>query len=77
MFSAPTYWSAFYRFEFVKAAGTSIVPINLPSGQQLDGKMLKHITGAGPVYLRALKDIAVDTEQVMLQYNLLIISGLN
>ena len=53
------------RFEFVKAAGTCIVPINLPCGQQLDGKMLKHIMGTGPVYLRALEELAIDTEQVM------------
>ena len=49
----------------MKAAGTSIAAINLPRGQQLDGKMLKHIMGTGPVYLRALVELAIDIEQVM------------
>jgi hypothetical protein len=55
-----------YRFEFVKAAGTCIVPINPPWGQELDGKMLKHIAGAGPVYLRAMEEI--DTDQVYIVF---------
>ena len=57
-----------FRFEYVKASGTCIIPINLPNGQELDGKLLKHITGTGPVYLRALEEIAIDKKEVMFAY---------
>ena len=59
-----------FRFEYVKASGTCIVPINLPNGQELDGKLLKHITGTGPVYLRALEEIAIDKKKVMVAHPL-------
>lgn len=48
----------------MKAAGACIVPINLLGGQELDGKMLKHICGSGPVYLRALSEIRIDKTEV-------------
>ena len=57
------------RFEFVKSAGTYLVPINLPFGQEMDGKMLKHITGAGPVYLRPLQDISSQIDEVQLTHS--------
>ena len=58
----------FGRFEFVKAAGTSIVPVNLLSGQQLNGKILKHIAGTGPVFLRVMEPIHLGTEFVILYF---------
>ena len=32
-----------FSFEFVKASGTEIFPVNLPEGQEMTGKILKHI----------------------------------
>ena len=40
-------------FDFVKSSGTSIVPINMPEMQKMNGKILKHIAGNGPVYIRS------------------------
>lgn len=41
-----------FSFEFVKASGTEIVPVNLPEGQEITGRVLKHISSTGPVYIR-------------------------
>ena len=38
-------------FEFVKSSGTSVVAINLPEQHKMNGKVLKHIAGNGPVYV--------------------------
>ena len=46
----------FNTFEFVRGTGTAIVPIKLQEGQKMDSKVLRHVTGAGPVYVRMLKD---------------------
>ena len=40
-------------FSIVRAVGNEIVDINLP--QEINGKILKHICGQGPVYLRCLR----------------------
>ena len=42
--------------------GTSIVPITLQKGQDLDSKVLRHVTGSGPVYLRALRNLDEEEE---------------
>ena len=49
-------------FEFVRSVGTSIVPITLHQGQDLDSKVLQHVTGSGPVYIRALRNLDEDEE---------------
>ena len=46
-----------YRFEFVKSAGTKLTSINLPPGQRLSARILKHVSGNGPVYVRALEEL--------------------
>ena len=48
-----------FSFEFVKASGTEIVPVNLPEGQEITGKILKHISSTGPVYIRPLNNMEV------------------
>ena len=45
-------------FNFVRAVGDKIVNVNLAQG--ITGKILKHICGQGPVYLRCAR--AADTE---------------
>ena len=55
----------FCRFEFVRSIGASIVPIKLQEGQQLNGKVLRHVAGTSPIYVRALEDIE-RTDQVRL-----------
>ena len=37
--------------------GTAIAPIKLQKGQEIDSKVLRHVTGSGPVYIRALEEI--------------------
>lgn len=41
----------------MKSAGTDIVPIRLPGGLEVTGKVAKHVAGAGPVYIRAHESI--------------------
>lgn len=49
-----------FRFEFVRSIGSEIVPIKLQEGQELTGKVLKHISGTGPIYIRASKELIYD-----------------
>ena len=49
--------NVFARFEFVRGIGTDILPIRLQQNQDLTGKVLKHITANGPIYVRTLVDI--------------------
>ncbi len=44
--------------------GTDILPISLPNGQEISGRVIKHITGNGPIYLRALKALKVSHQMV-------------
>lgn len=46
-------------FEFVKAVGDSVKQLALPSGQEASGRVLKHIVGQGPIYVRALRKISL------------------
>ena len=48
-----------FSFEFVKASGTEIVSVNVPEGQEITGKILKHISTTGPVYIRRLSNVEV------------------
>jgi hypothetical protein len=48
-----------FSFEFVKATGTEILPVNLPNNQKISGRVLKHLSATGPVYVRAYLDIEV------------------
>ena len=41
----------------MRSAGAAIVPIKLQEGQKMDSKILRHVTGSGPVYIRMLKDL--------------------
>ena len=46
-----------FRFESVKSIGSNILPIKLQAGQELNVRVLKHITGISPIYVRALEKI--------------------
>lgn len=46
---------SFPRFEFVKSSGSSIVPIQVTRGQERNARVIKHISGQGPVYIRAME----------------------
>ena len=43
--------------EFVKSIGSNILPIKLQAGQELNAKVLKHITGTSSIYVKALEEI--------------------
>ena len=45
------------RFDFVRSVGTQILPIRLQDGQELTAKVLKHITGTSPIYVRTHKTV--------------------
>jgi hypothetical protein len=54
----------FFSFEFVRSVGTDALSITLQEGQEISGRVIKHITGNGPIYVRALKDLACLHEKV-------------
>ena len=60
--------SYFFRFEFVRSIGTAIASIKLQEGQQLSAKVLRHISGTSPIYVRALDDV-VCNDEVSRKYN--------
>ena len=53
----------------MRSVGTDILPIALPEGQEISGRVIKHITGNGPIYTRALKVLACTQNKVMADYN--------
>ena len=63
------YLYVYFRFDFVRSVGTDILPISLPNGQEVSGRVIKHITGNGPIYLRALKALGVSQQVVRLFFN--------
>ena len=48
----------------MRSVGTDVLPITLQEGQEISGCVIKHITGNGPIYIRALKDLACLKEKV-------------
>ena len=51
------------KFTFVRAVSNKIVVPDVStagssSGESFDGRMLKHFSGQGPIYIRAVKDIS-------------------
>ena len=47
----------------MKSAGADIVPIRLPGGLEVTGKVAKHVAGTGPVYTQAHESI-IEREEV-------------
>ena len=37
--------------------------VNLPAGQQLSARILKHVTGNGPVYIRVLERLSCEVSK--------------
>lgn len=52
-----TYSQLFSSFEFVRAVGVNIMPIRLQTGQKITAKVIKHISGTAPIYIRALQEL--------------------
>jgi len=48
----------------VKAVGNSITKVALPIGQEATARVMKHVAGHGPVYVRALQKIHLPELQV-------------
>ena len=53
-------------FEFVKAVGNTISKVQLPKDQEINGRIVKHVSGTGPLYICALKRID-DSDEVYLK----------
>ena len=49
------FYSFLIRFEFVKSSGSHIVPVQVPRGQERNARVIRHISGQGPLYVRALE----------------------
>ena len=54
-----------FSFQFVKSIGSSILPIKLQERQEQNVKVLKHVTGLSPIYVRTLEEINVGEEVIM------------
>ena len=52
--------------------GSSILPIKLQEGQELNAKALKHVTGTSPIYIRTLEEISVNAGEEV-RMNIIII----
>ena len=44
----------------MKSSGSCIVPMHLSHGQERTARVIKHVSGQGPVYIRALENISED-----------------
>lgn len=55
----------FISFEFVKAVGNSITKVSLPVGQEANARVMKHVAGQGPIYVRTLRKINLPELQVV------------
>ena len=49
------FYNFLIRFEFVKSSGSHIVPVQVPRGQERNARVIRHISGQGPLYVRALE----------------------
>ena len=49
-----------FWFEFVKSSGCNIVPVQVPKGQEKNARVMKHISGQGPLYIRAMETLSCD-----------------
>ena len=47
-------------FEFVKSVGNTISKVKLPEGQEANARIIRHISGTGPIYIRSLSKIDDD-----------------
>ena len=54
------------RFEFVKSSGCNIVAMHLPHGSERTARVIKHVGGQGPIYLRALEDLADENVSIII-----------
>ncbi|XP_028413665.1 uncharacterized protein LOC114536521 [Dendronephthya gigantea] len=52
-------------FEFVKSVGNKITTVKLAEGQEANARIIRHIAGNGPVYIRHLFDIDDEEDIVM------------
>lgn len=52
----------FGSFDFVKSVGVEIFAIRLQGGQEATAKVLKHVAGNGPIYIRARQSIERNDE---------------
>lgn len=49
------FYNFLIRFEFVKSSGSHIVPVQVPRGQERNARVIRHISGQGPLNIRALE----------------------
>jgi len=47
-------------FEFVKSSACNIVPVQVPRGQEKNARVKKHISGQGPLYIRAMETLSFE-----------------
>ena len=49
----------------MKAVGNSITKVSLPVGQEANARVMKHVAGQGPIYVRTLQKINLPELQVV------------
>ena len=42
----------------MKSSGCNIVPVQVPRGQEKNARVIKHISGQGPLYIRAMETLS-------------------
>ena len=56
-----------FSFEFLKSSGCNIVPVQVPRGQEKNARVMKHISGQGPLYIRAMETLSFE-KVIMLKF---------
>ena len=49
----------------MKAVGNSITKVSLPVGQEANARVMKHVAGQGPIYVRTFRKINLPELQVV------------
>ncbi|CAH3142436.1 unnamed protein product [Pocillopora meandrina] len=57
------------KFEFVKSAGSNIVLLQVPRGQERSARVLKHISGQGPLCIRAWEVLSCEERHSIYEYD--------
>ena len=53
------------KFEFMRAVHSKLISLETDGCPKCDGRLLKHVSGQGPIYIRAKEDISVSVHSLV------------
>ena len=66
-----------FSFEFIKSVGNKITSVKLAEGQETNARVVRHISGSGPVYICCISDIDDEIDEVNCKVSKLEVGNLN